>query len=59
MAIFYKEKEVTAIYLGKKAVSAVYRGAKLVWQAIRSCFGKGYWINECPWNNEDAWVNNN
>lgn len=58
MGIFFNNKEVTAIYLGKRAISAVYRGAKLVWQAIRSCFGKGYWINTYSWDNEDAWRNN-
>lgn len=59
MATFFKDKEITSIYYGSKALSAVYHGTKLVWEAIRSCFGKGYWINEYPWNNEDAWINNN
>jgi hypothetical protein len=58
MGIFKKDKEVTAIYIGKKAISAVYRGAKLVWEAIRSCFGNGYWVNSLPWDNADSWKNN-
>ena len=32
--------------------------AKLVWQAISSCFGAGYWINEYAWKNTDGWKNN-
>lgn len=58
MAIYFKDKEISAVYFGKKAISAIYKGAKLVWSAVSSCFGKGYWINEQPWDNEDAWKNN-
>lgn len=51
-------KETTAIYIGTKAVQIVYRGVKLVWQAIRSCFGKGSWDDELPWDDEDTWQDN-
>ena len=51
------EKEVAAIYFGQKAIQAVYKGAVLVWQAIRSCFGSGWWDNEKHWIDEDAWDN--
>jgi hypothetical protein len=57
MATFFKDKEITAIFHETKAISAVYYGARLVWEAIRSCFGKGYWINEYPWDNGDKWAN--
>lgn len=33
----------------------VFHGARLVWQAIRSCFGTGAWLEERPWLNDDAW----
>lgn len=58
MAIFKKDKEITSINYGTRAVTAVYQGARLIWEAVRSCFGKGYWVNESSWNNEDAWKNN-
>lgn len=58
MAIFKNNKEISAVYYGEKAIQAIYKGAMLVWEAIRSCFGKGYWINADSWNNEDAWKNN-
>ena len=38
----------------------MYRGA-IVWKSIIaalrkiSCFGSGYWDNDLPWNNDDAW----
>lgn len=58
MAIFINGKEVTAVNFGKRAIAAVYKGTKLVWEAIRSCFGKGFWANSLPWDNEDSWKNN-
>lgn len=48
----------SAEYYARRVVSAVYKGLVLVWTAIRSCFGKGYWINDKPWVNNDAWKNN-
>lgn len=57
MAIFIDGKEVTAVNLGKRAIAAVYKGTKLVWEAIRSCFGKGFWANSLPWDNGDKWTN--
>ena len=51
-------KELTALYKGSKVISYVYKGSKLVWQAITSCFGAGYWRNDYPWKNEDCWKNN-
>lgn len=58
MAGFFKDKEFDAVYYGERAIAAIYHGAKLVWEAIRSCFGKGFWVNAYPWNSEDAWKNN-
>lgn len=58
MAGYFKDKEITSVYYGKKAIAAIYKGAVLVWEAIRSCFGKGFWINAYSWNNEDGWKNN-
>lgn len=26
-----------------------------LWEAINSCFGSGYWIDEKPWSDDDAW----
>lgn len=51
------DKDIGFIAFGQKAVTAVYSGAKLVWEAIRSCFGRGSWANDYPWKNDDAWKN--
>lgn len=51
-------KEIAVIYHGKKVIAEIRRGAILVWQAVRSCFGKGYWVDDKPYDNEDGWKNN-
>ncbi len=58
MAIFYNKKEITSVNYGSKAIAAIYKGATLIWEAIRSCFGKGFWVNSYPWDNRDGWKNN-
>jgi hypothetical protein len=40
-----------------RVVTEVYRGARLVWTAIKSCFGAGYWVNDKPWLNNEGWKN--
>lgn len=55
--IFKANKEIVAVFKGSKAITAIYQGTRLVWQAIRSCFGAGYWVNEKPWINEEGWKN--
>lgn len=51
-------KEIIEFYYGKTPLIEIYRSKYLVWQAIRSCFGNGYWINSAPWLNDDVWKNN-
>ena len=58
MAIFYKKKEITSINHGSRVIAAIYSGTRLVWEAIRSCFGKGFWVNSLFWDNRDGWKNN-
>lgn len=33
----------------------MFEAASLVWQAIRSCYGSGVWLENRPWLEEDAW----
>lgn len=48
-------KEIVEILRGTSPLMEVYHKKYLVWQAARSCFGSGYWINDRPWLNDDAW----
>ena len=55
--IIKKYDEQISEFYDNRAIIAVYKGARLIWAIIKSCFGKGYWINEQPWMNNDAWIN--
>lgn len=57
MAAYHGDKELTGITFGERVITAVYYGARLVWQAVRSCFGAGFWVNEKPWLNDEGWKN--
>lgn len=50
--------ELQAKYYGKKAVVTIYKGSRLIWEAITSCFGAGFWRNNAAWKNTDCWKNN-
>jgi len=50
-------KEIGSVFRISKSIAVVYHAGKVVWQAIRSCFGRGYWVNDVPWNNDEAWNN--
>ena len=57
MALYVKDKLINTIYKGKRHVAVVYQGTKLIWQYIRSCFGRGHWIKDKPWSNDNGWSN--
>ena len=54
---FFDNKEITVKYYGNKAIAYTYLGLQLIWQAIRSCFGSGWWKNKKPWINNNKWKN--
>ena len=49
------DREIAQIFLGNGVVAAIDLGAKLVWTAITSCFGSGWWIDDAPWRDDEAW----
>lgn len=57
MSIFNNNKEIISVFTKNKTIVSIYKGTKLLWEAINSCFGKGFWINIKPWNNKDGWKN--
>lgn len=50
-------KEMSPIFHNDKAIQIVYHLSKVVWQAIRSCFGGGFWQNDKAWLNDEGWKN--
>lgn len=57
MGIYIGGKEITAVTAYGKTITAIYAGSRIVWQAIRSCFGSGWWKNDKPWLNNEGWLN--
>lgn len=61
MSSIYDGKEINGKWFGGhhlqetwKFIDGVWR---IVWQAIRSCFGRGFWANDKSWDNYDGWRN--
>lgn len=50
--------EITEIKIGKRVITYVKQKMLVLYEAILSCFGKGYWVNDAPFLNNDGWVNN-
>ena len=50
-------KEIVDIRVQGKTGTMLYKGRRLVWEAVKSCFGRGMWINDKPWSNDDGWRN--
>ena len=57
MSIYIKRKEISSVFYKNKIITSIYKGTRLIWEAINSCFGKGFWINTKAWNNKDGWKN--
>lgn len=67
MALYHKHsdstREITEITYTKegtkKPVTAIYKiingVAVTVWEFIKSCFGKGFWVGDQPWSGTDGW----
>ena len=52
---FKNQTEITGISKFKVPIQTVYYFGVAIWQAVRSCFGSGIWVNEKPWINEEIW----
>ena len=56
--IYINGKEITQITVHQKAIAVIYQNGKMLWQAVRSCFGSGAWVNTKPWLYNEGWKNN-
>ena len=60
--IKFNGKEPRSILYMNRPVLAVYINKKLIWpqkkisDIILSCYYNGYWIDEYPWTDDNAWT---
>ena len=50
-------KIIETLYHGKLPIQEIRKGAQLLWEAIKGCFGSGFWKNEKGWINTEGWRN--
>lgn len=54
-------KELVGKHLNGNTCVYIYKIVKnkavLIWEAVRSCFGRGFWVNDKSWSNGDGWKN--
>lgn len=59
MGIYQGNTETTGIHSNGKSAQEVWNYVNGVWrmvyQAIRSCFGAGFWRGDKPWIGSDGW----
>ena len=53
----YVDDDGRVLRMVRQLYVASASAVKLVWELVSSCFGSGYWNNEKPWKNDDAWRN--
>ena len=52
---FNNDKEVRGIQHLSNVVTSVYHMGNLVWTAVTSCFGRGFWQADAPWSDVECW----
>ena len=55
--IYINKKELESLFLHNIVISQIYKGTIIIWEAIKSCFGAGFWKNDAPWSNNEGWKN--
>ena len=57
--IKFNFKNIETLYYGKLVIQDIRKGAQTIWEAIKGCFGKGFWRNTRCWINYEGWKNLN
>ena len=57
--IHINNHDISGVYSGSTDIQKVYKGLILVWSKITeilSCYSNGYWMDEYPWVDDNAWA---
>lgn len=61
--IHINSHDIQGVYSGLKDILKVYSGLKLVWSKasesdseLLCCYSNGYWMDEYPWIDDNAWA---
>ena len=52
-----KSKEIVQIVYQSRIIANIHKQSRVVFDYIRSCFGRGWWVNDRPWSNDNNWKN--
>ena len=55
--LLFDFKNIETSYLGKQVIQEIRKGAIIIWEAIKGCFGSGFWKNMKGWINKEGWRN--
>ncbi len=55
--LYRQDKEIVEMLMGQRPLAELRKGLVLIWQAVRSCFGSGGWMNDKPWIDDEGWRN--
>lgn len=48
-------KRVERAWIGGKPVAMLLTATRKVWEAVRSCFGSGFWREAKAWSETEKW----
>ena len=54
--IRWNGKDPIRMVFGGKDIEFIVAKSQEIWTAVRSCFGKGYWVDDAVWVDEDVWA---
>lgn len=55
--LLFDFKNIESLYLGKQVIQEIRKGTTVIWEAIKGCFGSGFWKNNKGWINKEGWRN--
>ena len=55
--LLFDFKNIESLYLGKQVIQEIRKGIIIIWEAIKGCFGSGFWKNNKGWINKEGWRN--